>query len=219
MHKPLLKIACISVFMILAMPGLCQKVFMSDNRNSDKFTYGLFYPVAGQFRNPIASTNNSLSYPLPFISLGSEHPRGYGKRNDFPEWGLNYFLNQIRHNPDGTKTNWCAGSIYLLYKYDVFPQNKYIDLYFGGGGLAGTQVLTARKTRTETYFNFNASLIPHIEFRAQPLKRISVGASANFLYDGTKTKWYGFGEKTYPVGYSRLTGTMVKFFIGWCYGN
>lgn len=209
------------IICILVLTTQCfsQKSFVSDNRNSLKLTYGLFYPIKNQFRNPIENSNNTLDNPMPFISLGHEHPRGYGKRNDFPELGVNYFLNQIRINPDGTKTNWFAGSLYFIYKYDLFPKNKYFDLYVGGGGLIGTQALTVKKNTTVTYLNFNASILPHLEFRAQPIKRISVGVSANFLYDGTLSKWFAFGNRTYPISYTKFTGTMVKFFIGWCYGK
>ncbi|MBK8369429.1 MAG: hypothetical protein IPL10_19165 [Bacteroidetes bacterium] len=209
------------IIFIFALVAQCfsQTTFVSDNRNSLKLTYGLFYPIRKQFRNPIENSNNTLDNPMPYISFGIEHPRGYGRKNNFPEFGANYFLNQIRINPDGTKTNWFAGSLYGVFKFDLFPKNKYFDLYVGYGGLIGAQMLTAKKTSTETFFNFNASIIPHLEFRAQPIKRISIGVSANFLYDGTLSKWLTFDSKTYPINYTKFTGTMVKFFVGWCYGK
>lgn len=203
----------------MTLKGACQTTFASDNRNSVKLNYGLFYPIKSQFRNPIQNSNNTLDNPMAFISVGVEHPRGYGRRNNFFELGVNFFLNEERTNPDLTKTNWFAGSLFMVYKYDIFPKNKYLDFYFGIGGLLGTQLLTVKQTNTETYFNFNASIMPHAELRIQPLKRISIGASADFLYDGTKTKWYTFDARTYPIGYTRFTGTILKFFIGWCWGN
>lgn len=198
---------------------LSQTSFQSDNRNSVKLNYGLFYPLKSQFRNPIADLNSSLNEPLSFLSLGLEHPRGYGKKNICGEYGINYFMNQSKTSPDTVKTHWFAISVYFIYKYDVFPQNKYIDVFVGVGPQIGEQFLSHRKKGLEIYRNFNASLIPHLELRLQPVKRLSVGASVNFLFDFTQSKWKTFDSKTYPVNYTKFTGTTAKFFLGWCWGK
>lgn len=209
----------IIVLLNVAINCISQTTFVSDNRNSLKLTYGLFYPMKNEFRNPIENSGGNLNNPIPFLSFGIEHPRSYGKQNKCHEFGFNYFLNQIKINPDNSKTNWCAGSLYFVLKFDLFPQNKYLDLFVGGGGLVGSQFLSAKSSSRETYFNFNAAIIPHLELRIQTIKRISIGACANFLYDGTLSKWYTFDSKTYPINYTKFSGTMVKFFIGWCWGK
>lgn len=209
----------IVLFLILGVRTFSQESFQSDNRNSAKFSYGLFYPLKSQFRNPLADLRSSLPEPVPSLGIGLEHPRGYGRRNVCFEYGITYFMNQRTVSPDSVKTNWFAFNVYYLYKYDVFPRNKYIDLFVGLGPQVGGQFLTLRKSGAEIYRNFNLSLIPHLELRLQPLKRISLGASADFLFDLTGSKWKTFDARTYPVNYTKFTGMSLKFFAGWCWGK
>lgn len=212
----------IKIIVFFLMPGVwafAQESFQSDNRNSVKFSYGLFYPLKNQFRNPLADTKASLTEPMPSMGIGLEHPRGYGRRNVCFEYGINYFMNQHKTSPDSVKANWFAFNLYYLYKYDIFPRNKYIDLFACIGPQFGGQFLSLRKNGRDIYRNFNLSLVPYLELRIQPLKRISVGAAAGFLFDITGSKWKTFDAGTYPVNYTKFTGLSAKFFAGWCWGK
>lgn len=139
----------ICVLIILMTHNLVsQNTFTSDNRNSIKLSYGVFYPFNNQFRN----STEKIKQPLPFISLLLEHPRGYGERNRCGEMGTSYFLNQIKTNSDSTKTSWSAFNVYGVLKFDLFPKNKYIDLFLGGGVLVGSQIFITKKNRNKCEF-------------------------------------------------------------------
>jgi hypothetical protein len=204
--------------LLCSTSGFCQTLPIPDYKRAYRISFGLVYPLKDHFRNPIENFHNNLKEPFSYVSLGYEHPRESGKKkNIYTEGGFNYFLNQIRLNPDSTKTNWCAMSLYMNKKYDLFPKNRYVDLLIGYGGLFGWQIMTVKKQQRETFRNFNASIYPHLELRIQPSMNISFGLSANFLYDGTQSKWKTFGKKEYSVDYTKFSGSLVNFSILWRY--
>lgn len=190
-----------------------------DNRNSWKGKFGYFTPLTSNYKNPIETTfKNEFDSPKQFIGLSLEHPRGYGKRNKAGEVGLNYFLIQTKNIGDTVKLNWFAYNFYVVLKYDVFPKNKYIDLFFCGGGLVGSQRIIVDDKTTQVYRNYTACIIPQIELRIQTIKRISFGFEASFLYDLTNPKWKN-RSNTYLIDNSKFTGTTANVFIGWCWGK
>ena len=207
------------IIFILKTTFISGQAFTSDNRNSLKATYGYFTPLTNKYKNPIETTfKNEFNSPKQFVGLRLEHPRGYGKRNICGEYGLSYFINQTKNIGDTLKLNWFANNFYLIVKYDLFPKNKYVDLFVCGGGLIGSQRIIVDNKSTQVYRNLNASIVPQLELRIQPIKRISLGIEGSFLYDITNPKWKN-RSKTYSLDNSKFTGTTVNFFVGWCWGK
>ncbi|MBS1636909.1 MAG: hypothetical protein JST26_13410 [Bacteroidetes bacterium] len=193
--------------------------FTSDNRNSLKASYGYFVPWARYYKNPIETRfGTTFSSPRPFVALSLEHPRGYGSRNICGEYGVSYFLNQTKNPGDTLTLHWFANNFFLVLKYDMFPQNKYIDLFICGGGLVGSQRIIVDDKERRVYRNFNAALIPRVELRVQTVKRISLGLEAAFLYDLSNTRWKSRPD-TWSPDHSAFTGTTLNAFVGWCWGK
>lgn len=209
----------LTIAFILTTMFVVGQTFTSDNRNSWKGKFGYFIPLASNYKNPIESKfKDEFNSPKQYVGLSLEHPRGYGKRNEAGEVGFNYYINQTKNIGDTIKLNWFANNFYVIIKYDLFPKNKYIDLFFCGGGLIGSQRLIVDKKSSQVYRNFNACIVPQIELRIQTIKRISFGFEANFLYDLTNPKWKN-RSNNYLFDNSKFTGTTVNFFVGWCWGK
>ena len=195
------------------------QTFTSDNRNSLKATYGYFIPLTSNYKNPLETTfKNEFNSSKQYVGISLEHPRGYGKRNLCGEYGINYFINQTKNLGDTLKLNWFANNFYLIFKYDLFPKNKYVDLFACVGGLVGSQRIIVDNKSTQVYRNFNACVVPQLELRIQTIKRISFGFEASFLYDLTSPKWKN-RSNTYLLDNSKFTGTTANFFVGWCWGK
>lgn len=206
------------IFIFKTLPFVGQ-TFTSDNRNSWKGKFGNFIPLTSDYKNPIETTFQSqFNSPKQFVGLSLEHPRGYGKRNICAEVGINYFINQTKNIGDTLKLNWFANNFYWLFKYDLFPQNKYVDLFICAGGLVGSQRIIVDNKSSQVYKNFNACVVPQIELRIQTIKRISVGIETNFLYDLTSKKWKNH-PNSYYLDNSKFTGTTINIFVGWCWGK
>jgi hypothetical protein len=208
------------ILFLLKIMSVSGQTFSSDNRNSWKASYGLFYPLTSKYKNPISTSfQNAFNTPKQSVGIALEHARGYGKVNVCGELGINYFYNQIIHIGDSIKLNWFGNNMYFILKYDLFPKNKYIDLFICGGALIGSQRIIITDKSSEVYRNFNAALIPQLELRIQTIKRISLGVEANFIYDLTDPKWKRNGTENYLLDKSSFSGTQMKFFIGWCWGK
>ena len=190
----------------------------SDNRSfAFKATYGYFIPLTSSYNNPIETTfKNNFNSPKQFVGIRLEYPRNVGKSRRYGELGANYFINQTKNIGDTLKLNWFAYNFYFSLKYDLFKKNKYVSLLLCAGGLVGSQRIVVDNKSSQAYNNFNASLVPQIQLRVQPIKRISLGIEASFLYDLTNPKWKNHSN-TYLLDNSKFTGTTVNFFIGWCW--
>lgn len=216
-------ISIIFVFACLSFNGTSQTVSRDGkttfyNRNSLKLQYGLFYPMKSQYRNPIGATfNTSFTNPRQVISIGREHPRGYGIRNNCFESGISYFINQIVQTQDSTKLKISAFNVYLNYKFDLFPKSKILDLYVGFAGILGSQILIVDKGKREMYRNFYSTIAPKTELRIQLVDRVSIGSEFSFYYDLTNTNWKTFGSGKRFIDYSKFTGSLINIFVGWCW--
>lgn len=174
-------------------------------------------PSAGNYKNPIETAfKSAFNSPKQFVGLRLEHPRGYGKRNICGEYGITYFINQRKNIGDTLKLNWFANNFYLILKYDLLPQNKYIDLFMCGGALVGSQRIIVNGRSTQVYRNFYACALPQIELRIQAIKQISLGFEASYLYDLTNPRWKS-RSGGYLLNHSKFSGATANVFIGWCW--
>lgn len=178
--------------------------------NEVKFGFGNFYPLKNQFRNPLENLNSTLNKPIHFVSFS----RGHCNR---AEIGVTYFLNQISYTQDKTKTNWSAINFHYIYKKNLTSSSKYFKILVGLGGIIGEQFVIVKTDETKVFRNFNATLIPQLEVRINPAKRVAIGFTTNFLYDITKSKWRSFASKQYIINYTKFSGTTASINVIWNY--
>ena len=201
---------CLFIFALTCTINCFSQSDSTKYLNRLKVGYGNFYPLKSNFGSSLKHLNNQYDYPLHCIYITVEHQK-------FSDLGFTYFINQIKYNPDHAKTNWFATNFHHILKYNLTSKNKYMSLFVGGGALFGAQFITVRKDETETFRNFNASLVPHLELRIRATKRLGVGLVSNFLFDLTKPTWKSFEKTRYSVSDNKFSGTMVNLYIGWSY--
>jgi hypothetical protein len=205
-----------SFIFIISFSAFSQTSDYWPNWHQVKIGYGVLNLNREFYKNPLEIISDSkFKKSMEVITLEGSVKHNI-EVNRTMEFGFLYYLPQTMELSDSLSAKRTGYNTYVIFKYDLLPKTKIIDLFVGGGVSLGRHYLYINDGNSSSYRNYNASVLPQIDLEIRPLKRLAFSAEANFLSDLTFQKWKS-KNPAYLIAPTRFGGTLLRFSVSFFY--